>query len=140
MLPLCTAQHHYCCPLVLSCVSVNTLVRPHILVPSYAYKLVFTVSSHLFGHLVQGDHNAMHMAAVGGHIEVIKFLLPYFGARIDDKDDCAFTMLHWAAYVGHSQVARYLIAEFQMDPQDRDKVCEVPGGARSVHHACVYMC
>ena len=94
----------------------------------------------LFGHLVQEDCNAMHMAAAGGHIEVIKFLLPYFEARVHDKDDCAYTMLHWTAKNGHSQVARYLINELQMDPQDSDKVCEVPRGTRSMHHACVYMC
>ena len=140
MLPLCTAQHHYCCPLVLSCVSVNTLSWLHILVPSCVYKLVFTVSSPLFGYLVQNGSNAMHMAAQGGHIEVITFLLPYFGARVHDKDGCAFTMLHWAAQMGHSQVARYLINEFQMDPQDRDKVCGVPGGTRSVHHSRVCVC
>ena len=79
----------------------------------------------------------MHMAAAGGHIEVIKFLLPYFGARVHDKNDCAYTMLHWAAQEGHSQVARYLIAEFQMDPQDRDKVCEVPGvQGLCIMHVC----
>ena len=47
MLPLCTAPHYYCCPLVFSCLSVNTLVWLHILVPSYVYKLVFTLPSHL---------------------------------------------------------------------------------------------
>ena len=79
----------------------------------------------------------MHVAAEGGHIEVIKYLSPIFGARVHEKTKDSYTMLHWAAQKGHSQVARYLIAEFQMDPQDRDKVCEVPGGTRSVHRACV---
>ena len=95
---------------------------------------------------MQYGHNAMHKAAAGGHIEVIKFLLPYFGARVHAKDDYAYTMLHWAAQKGHCQVARYLIEEFQMDPQDRDKVCEVPGkdvfqSTRSVASCmCVYLC
>ena len=69
----------------------------------------------------------MHMAAEGGHIEVIKFLLPLFGERVHEKANASYTMLHWAAHMGHCQVARYLIEEVQMDPQDRDKVCRVPG-------------
>ena len=66
--------------------------------------------------------NAMHFAAAGGHIEVIKFLLPLFGARVHEKDMNSYTMLHWAAWGGHCQVARYLITELKLDPQDREKV------------------
>ena len=69
----------------------------------------------------------MHKAAQGGSRDVIKFLLPLFGERVHEKDLNSCTMLHWAARYGHCQVARYLIKELQMDPQDRDKVCGVPG-------------
>ena len=69
----------------------------------------------------------MHEAAQGGSLDVIKFLLPMFGDRVHEKDLNSNTMLHWAAVYGHCQVARYLIKELQMDPQDRDKVCGVPG-------------
>ena len=69
----------------------------------------------------------MHLAAKGGHIEVIKFLLPLFGERVHEKTNDSSTMLHLAALKGHCQVARYLLEEVQMDPQDRDKVCGVPG-------------
>ena len=69
----------------------------------------------------------MHFAAAGGHIEVIQFLLPLFGARVHEKDINSYTMLHWAAQCGHCQVARYLITELKLDPQDREKVCRVPG-------------
>ena len=71
--------------------------------------------------------NAMHMAAQGGHIEVFKFLLPLFGERVHEKTNASYTMLHWAAQNGHCQVACYLIEEVHLDPQDRDKVCGVPG-------------
>ena len=64
----------------------------------------------------------MHLAAQGGSLNVIKFLLPMFGARVHEKGRNSYTMLHWAAQMGHCQVARYLIQELQMDPQDRDKV------------------
>ena len=69
----------------------------------------------------------MHVAAANGHIEVIKFLLPMFGARVHEKANNSYTMLHFAAQGGHCQVARYLIEELQMNPQDRDKVCGVLG-------------
>ena len=69
----------------------------------------------------------MHMAAAGGHLEMIKFLSPMFGARVHEKDSDGCSMLHWAARGGHCEVALYLIEELKMDPQDRDKVCGVPG-------------
>ena len=65
----------------------------------------------------------MHMAAQGGSLDVIKYLLPMFEARVHEKDTNSFTMLHWAARYGHFQVARYLIDTLNMDAQDRDKVC-----------------
>ncbi len=69
----------------------------------------------------------MHEAAQGGHIEVIKFLLPLFGERVHEKTNDSYTMLHLAALCGHCQVARYLIDEVHLDPQERDKVRGVPG-------------
>ena len=69
----------------------------------------------------------MHMAVQGGSLDVIKYLLPMFGARFYEKDKFSYTMLHWAAQFGHCEVARYLITELKLDPQDRDKVCGVPG-------------
>ena len=71
--------------------------------------------------------NAMHKAAQGGHIEVIKFLLPLFGERVHEKTNLSYTMLHLAAQCGHCQVARYLIEEVHLDPQDRDEVRECQG-------------
>ena len=65
----------------------------------------------------------MHFAAVGGHIEMIKALLPMFGERVHEKTKNSYIMLHWAAQTGHYQVARYLMDTLNMDPQDRDKVC-----------------
>ena len=81
----------------------------------------------------------MHLAAEGGHIEVIKFLLPMFGERVHEKTNSSHTMLHWAAQKGHCQVACYLIKEVRMDPQDRDKVHGVPGDCAGFK-VQVYMC
>ena len=74
----------------------------------------------------------MHAAAEGGHIELIKFLLPLFGERVHEKTNDSSTMLHLAAHGGHCQVARYLIEEVHMNPQDRDKVRGVPGDCTGV--------
>ena len=76
--------------------------------------------------------NAMHWATVGGHIEVIKFLLPLFGERVHEKDNDSYTMLQFAAELGHCQVARYLIEEVHLNPQDRDKVRGVPENCAGV--------
>ena len=66
--------------------------------------------------------NAMHSAAEGGQLEMIKFLAPYFGTRVSGKDGAGLTVLHWAAMKNHCAVARYLIEELKLDPQDRDEV------------------
>ena len=85
----------------------------------------------------------MHKAAEGGHLEVIKFLSPMFGSRVHEKDNDGLTILHWAAKEGHCEVARYLIEELMMDPQDRDKVCGVPGEGKmcskvqGLHSSCM---
>ena len=82
----------------------------------------------------------MHCAAEGGHIEIIKYLLPLFGERVHEKTNDSYTMLHWAAQGGHCQVARYLITELKLDPQDRDKVCGVPGDCAGVKMQSLCVC
>ena len=87
----------------------------------------------------------MHLAAEGGHIEVIKFLLPLFGGRVHEKTNGSYTALHWAAQGGHCQVARYLIEELKLEPQDRDKVRGCQGTAlvsecKVYMHANMYAC
>ena len=66
--------------------------------------------------------NALHRAAQGGQLKMIRFLAPRFGAKVHDKDGNGRTMLHWAAGSGHCDVARFVIKDFKLDPQDRDKV------------------
>ena len=73
----------------------------------------------------QDGKDALHLAAAGGHLDVIKFLSPRFVVKVHDRTDGGYTMLHWAAQEGHSQVARYLVQELNMNPKDRDKVCGV---------------
>ena len=75
--------------------------------------------------LVPGQNgcNAMHMAADGGKLEVIKFLSQKFPSRVHERDSYGNSMLHYAARKGHCKVACYLIEKLKLDPQDRDKVC-----------------
>ena len=78
----------------------------------------------------------MHQAAEGGSLDVIKYLLPMFEARVHEKDTNSYTILHWAAQGDHCQVARYLIVTVNMDPQDRDKVCVGGWGVAREGKAC----
>ena len=89
----------------------------------------------------------MHKAAAGGSLDVIKYLLPMFGARVHEKTNDSYTMLHFAAQRGHCQVVRYLMESLNMNPQDRDKVCVGGGGAKrgedmfqSRHGLCMSVC
>ena len=82
----------------------------------------------------------MHLAAAGGSLDVIKYLMPKFGARVHEKTNASYTMLHYAAQYGRCQVARYLIDELQMDSQDRDRVRGVPGDCAGYKVEGVRMC
>ena len=67
----------------------------------------------------------MHAAALGGHLEIIKCLVPKFRDRVHERGEYSFTALHYAAQEGHCEVVRYLIEELKMDPLDQDEVCGV---------------
>ena len=87
----------------------------------------------------------MHLAAAGGSLNVIKYLLPLFGERVHEKTNSSYTVLHWAAQCGHCQVACYLITELKLDPQDSDKVHWCQGTAlvsecKVYMHANMYAC
>ena len=82
----------------------------------------------------------MHCAAKGGHIEVIRFLLPLFGQRVHERTNDSSTMLHWAAHEGHRQLVCYLIDEVHMDPQDRDKVRVAVSLFSDVILKCIDIC
>ena len=99
-----------------------TLVWLHVLV-SLLTSICYILPS--VWSLVQAGHNAMHLAAEGGQLKVIKFLSPTFEARVHEKDSLGWTSLHWAARNGHCEVARYLIEEVKIDPMDKDLVCGV---------------
>lgn len=51
---------------------------------------------------------ALHLAAYGGHIDVVKFLINA-GADVSAFDFPGLTALHWAAYKGHKDIVSLLL-------------------------------
>ena len=51
---------------------------------------------------------ALHLAAMRGHVPVLKFLLKH-GADIDAQDRFGATPLHLASIMGHVSAVQYLI-------------------------------
>ena len=76
----------------------------------------------LYIPFMQRGRNALHLAAIGGHIKTIHYLAPKMEALLHSTDHYGFTMLHWAAQEGHAEVVRILIKDYKLDPTDCDKV------------------
>ena len=60
--------------------------------------------------------NALHLAAIGGHLEIVKYLMPKLGDSRFDLDSTGESCLHRAVTEGHSEMVRYLIEEGGFDP------------------------
>ena len=78
----------------------------------------------LYIPFMQDGRNALHLAAMRGHIKTIHYLAPKMEALLHSTDHKGFTMLHWAAQEGHAEVVQILIKEYNLDPTTRDKVSE----------------
>ena len=64
----------------------------------------------------QDKANALHLAAFGSDVEIVKYLIPKFGDRKFDLDNDGSTCLHWAAQEGHLVMVKYLIEECGFKP------------------------
>lgn len=55
--------------------------------------------------------NDLHLAAAGGHLDIVKFLLsdPHFTSDAHAKDGKGQSALHYAAAEGHDAILKYLI-------------------------------
>lgn len=89
--------------------------------------------------MVQELLNALHFAAIGGHLEVVKYLVPKFGNNKFDLDSHAQTCLHKAVMKGHPKVVRYLIEQEGYDPSLRDKVRILQPPLRSQQWCSTYL-
>ena len=78
--------------------------------------------------------NALHLAACGGHLEIVKYLMPKFGDSKFDLNNLAQNCLHNAVNEGHLKVVRYLIEEGGFDPSLRDKVKDI----LHMHAVCLH--
>ena len=63
------------------------------------------------------------MAAWGGHVSSIQYLVPKMQSLLHSTDNRGFTMLHCAAKEGHAEVVQLLIDEYKLNPTARTKVC-----------------
>ena len=70
----------------------------------------------------QDGYNALHLAACGGHVEIVKYLIPKFGDRKFDLNNAGNTCLHRAAWKGHLVVVKYLVEECGFNPNLGNKV------------------
>ena len=73
----------------------------------------------------QDKLNALHLAAYGGHVEIVKYLIPKFGDGKFDLTNAGYTCLHWAAQEGHLVVVKYLVEDCGFDPNLGNKVVVV---------------
>lgn len=70
------------------------------------------------------DRRALHRAAGGNHLEVMKYLLGK-GAPIDQADKSGRTALHWAAISGHVEAVQLLLSK------DTDIMLKTQSGSTS---------
>ena len=63
------------------------------------------------------------MAAGGGHVSSIQYLVPKMESLLHSAAHNGFTMLHCAAQEGHAEVVQLLINDYKLNPTARTKVC-----------------
>ena len=61
----------------------------------------------------------LHLACLGGHIDLVGTLIKDFGAEVDAKDSYSNTPVTFAVQRGHSQVVNSLINDFKCNPYIR---------------------
>ena len=62
--------------------------------------------------LAQYKNTALHLAARGGHLNMVKFLVPQFGVMVYEKNFFYETCRDLAEAKGHRHVVEYLDSEF----------------------------
>ena len=66
----------------------------------------------VFPLLAQYKSTALHLAAQGGHLNMVKFLVPWFGDRIYETNFLGKTCRDLAEAGGHRHVVEYLDSDF----------------------------
>ena len=70
----------------------------------------------------QDEHNALHQAASGGFLDIVKYLIPNCINEMVNQTSKGNTCLHLAAQHGHLPVVKYLIGECGFDVSLRNQV------------------
>ena len=61
---------------------------------------------------LQYEETALHLAADGGHLKMIKFLVLQCGQRVDEENSIRHTCRDIAVEGGHQHVVDYLDSDF----------------------------
>ena len=75
--------------------------------------------------------NALHYAACGGHLNVLRYFVEDRGYSATYQDQRGWTLLHHAALNKHLHLVQYLIEKQQVEPFSRNK-----RGHTALHQAC----
>ena len=73
---------------------------------------------------MQEGSNALHLAAMGGHVSTIRYLANKMESLLHSTDHKGNTLLHLAAQKGYGNVVRLLLEEYSFDPNAHDKVSD----------------
>ena len=76
----------------------------------------------LYISFMQHGMNALHLAAIRGHMKTIHYLVRKMASLLHSTDHQGFTMLHWAAERGHAEVVQVLLEDYKLEPTAKDKV------------------
>ena len=83
-------------------------------------------------HEFFGGYSLLHLAAVEGYIDVLKFIIENEGCNHSPRTSLGRTPLHLAAQHRQLEVVRYLVCVCSADPSDQDD-----NGLNALHHACI---
>jgi len=93
--------------------------------PMCCQMLLMSRSQSLVNYPDKNGNSCLHLAAAGGHCNVVKVLARVEGVNLAARDHNGRTPLHWAAAAGHDATCEALI-NFKCDPTLKDKSQKTP--------------
>ena len=81
-----------------------------------------------------GDYgqNALHSAAQGGQLGVMKYFVEERGCNPASQDNSGWTPLHYAARLNNLELVQYLVDGLKVDP-----MCQTNSGYTPLHTSCM---
>ena len=99
-------------------------------------KKILTTEKNLNPLQKAGDYaygqNALHSAAQGGQLGVMKYFVEERGCNPASQDDSGWTPLHYAARLNNLDLFQYLVDGLQVDP-----MCQTNSGYTPLHTSCM---